>query len=131
MLDGKLVLLHIFGRRPADLLVSLNLDNENAVALLDEQGGQCLSVEFCEQNQMVIRKTEKLPLHPPACVRCFVRSLPLSLYRSNSPLPPLLAPELIVHLPLFGPEARKLGGLKAQPINLRGGQVALKGGAVA
>ena len=39
MLDGKLVLLHVFRRRIADLFVSLNLDDENAVALLDEEVG--------------------------------------------------------------------------------------------
>ena len=37
MLDGKLVLLHVLRRRIADLFVPLNLDDENAVALLDEE----------------------------------------------------------------------------------------------
>src|SRR2546426_641934 len=39
MFDGKLVFLRVFRRRITDLLVSLNLDNENAVALLDEEIG--------------------------------------------------------------------------------------------
>src|SRR5215475_2079886 len=37
MLDGKLVLLHVLRRRIADLFVPLNLDDENAVSLLDEE----------------------------------------------------------------------------------------------
>jgi hypothetical protein len=37
MLGGKLVLLHVLRRRIADLFVPLNLDDENAVALLDEE----------------------------------------------------------------------------------------------
>ena len=37
MLDGKLVLLHVFRRRIADLFVPLNLDDANAVTLLDEE----------------------------------------------------------------------------------------------
>jgi hypothetical protein len=39
MLDGKFVLFHVFRRRITDLLVSLNLDDKNAVALLDEEVG--------------------------------------------------------------------------------------------
>ena len=39
MFEGKLVLLHVFRRRIADLFVSLHLDNENALALLDEEVG--------------------------------------------------------------------------------------------
>src|SRR4030095_11093660 len=39
MLGGKLVFLHILRRRIAYLFVSLNLDDENAVTLLDEEVG--------------------------------------------------------------------------------------------
>ena len=39
MLDSKLVFLHVLRRRITDLFVSLNLDDENAVALLDEEVG--------------------------------------------------------------------------------------------
>jgi hypothetical protein len=39
MLDGKLVLLDVLRRRIADLFVSLNLDDENVVPLLDEEVG--------------------------------------------------------------------------------------------
>jgi hypothetical protein len=34
MLDSKLVFLHVLRRRIADLFISLNLDDENMVALL-------------------------------------------------------------------------------------------------
>jgi len=37
MFGGKLVLLHVLRRRIIDLFVSLDLDNENAVASLDEE----------------------------------------------------------------------------------------------
>jgi hypothetical protein len=39
MRDSKLMLLHILRRRIADLLISLDFDDENAIALLDEEVG--------------------------------------------------------------------------------------------
>jgi hypothetical protein len=39
MLDSKLVFLYVLRRRIANLFVSLNLDDENAVTLLDEEVG--------------------------------------------------------------------------------------------
>src|SRR2546430_17542583 len=39
MLDSKLVFLHVLRRRITDLFVSLNLDDENVVTLLDEEVG--------------------------------------------------------------------------------------------